>query len=106
MISRPPRTKSQRNGKYLALTALVKNCSGLFFLLHWGELKTDGKHYEFGGVPGNLLLIIFLPFVVYSLYFCLRYNDGLLIPAGITLEDVRRPKRPARPPERNTQCVG
>jgi len=52
-------------------------------------MKTGGKHYEFGGVPGNLLLIIFLPLIVYYLYFCLRYNHGRLIPAGISGKDIR-----------------
>jgi protein-S-isoprenylcysteine O-methyltransferase Ste14 len=52
-------------------------------------MKTGSKRYDFGGVPGNLLLIIFLPFIVYYLYFCLRYNHGQLVPAGITVKDIR-----------------
>ena len=47
------------------------------------------KGYDFGGVPGNLALIVVLPVIVYYLYFCLRFNDGRLIPAGITGQDLR-----------------
>jgi protein-S-isoprenylcysteine O-methyltransferase Ste14 len=52
-------------------------------------MRDRKEHYDFGGVPGNLALIVFLPLIVYYLYFCLRFNDGRLFPAGITQEDVR-----------------
>ncbi len=40
----------------------------------------DGKKLDFGGVPGNLGLIIGLPVTVYYLYFCVRFNGGALLP--------------------------
>jgi protein-S-isoprenylcysteine O-methyltransferase Ste14 len=52
-------------------------------------MKPGGKHYEFGGVAGNLVLIIALPLIVYYLYFCLRFNEGRLIPAGLAARDLR-----------------
>lgn len=52
-------------------------------------MKTGPKRYDFGGVPGNLVLIIFLPVIVYYLYFCLRFNDGRLFPVGITAQVLR-----------------
>lgn len=36
--------------------------------------------YEFGGIPGNLGLIIGLPILTYYLYFCIRFNNGAIIP--------------------------
>ncbi len=38
------------------------------------------KKYEFGGPVGALLLMVLLPAVVYYLYFCIRFNNGALIP--------------------------
>jgi protein-S-isoprenylcysteine O-methyltransferase Ste14 len=52
-------------------------------------MKTGKERYDFGGVPGNLALLIFLPIIVYYLYFCLRFNDGRLLPAGIDRQDLR-----------------
>ena len=40
--------------------------------------------YEFGGRTGNLLLLLFLPLLVYYLYFCLRFNGGDLLPLSVT----------------------
>ena len=52
-------------------------------------MKKGKEQYDFGGVAGNLALIVFLPIIVYYLYFCLRFNDGGLFPAGITSQDLR-----------------
>ena len=46
-------------------------------------MKSGKNHYDFGGIAGNLVLIVVLPLIVYYLYFCLRFNDGRLFPAGI-----------------------
>lgn len=35
---------------------------------------------EFGGVPGNLALIVGLPLATLYLYFAVRWNDGALLP--------------------------
>jgi len=51
-----------------------------------GKVK---ERLDFGGVPGNVVLMVFLPVVVYYLYFCLRFNNGGLIPAGVTAEAWR-----------------
>jgi hypothetical protein len=65
------------------------NCRRLFSRTTLGGMKTDEKRYDFGGVPGNLVLIIFLPVIVYYLYFCLRFNGGRLLPVGITAQVLR-----------------
>ena len=45
--------------------------------------KRGGKsNYEFGGPPGNIILMIGLPAAVYYLYFCVRFNGGAIIPAS------------------------
>jgi protein-S-isoprenylcysteine O-methyltransferase Ste14 len=44
---------------------------------------------DFGGVPGNLALIVALPLIVYYLYFCLRFGGGRLFPAGVAPADLR-----------------
>ena len=36
---------------------------------------------DFGGVAGNLALLVALPIGTAYLYFCARFNDGRLIPA-------------------------
>lgn len=45
-------------------------------------IKKRGAHrkYEFGGPPGNIILMIGLPVAVYYLYFCVRFNGGALLP--------------------------
>ena len=61
------------------------------------ERKIDRKwyQYEFGGMPGNLALIILLPLIVYYMYFCVAFNDGLLIPhSGTKLSDFMEAIRP------------
>ena len=41
---------------------------------------------EFGGAVGNLALLIGLPALATYLYFCVRFNDGRLIPGpGVEL---------------------
>lgn len=52
-------------------------------------MNGNKQHFEFGGRPGNLALIIFLPLLVYYLYFCLRFNGGDLLPFGVTSGDLR-----------------
>jgi Delta14-sterol reductase len=47
------------------------------------------ERLDFGGVPGNVALMVFLPLIVYYLFFCLRFNDGRLIPAGVTVQTLR-----------------
>ena len=42
----------------------------------------EGKRdkLEFGGVPGNLLIILGLPVLTAYLFFAVRFNDGALLP--------------------------
>jgi Delta14-sterol reductase len=40
----------------------------------------EERRYEFGGPAGNLLMMIGLPAAVYYLYFCVRFNGGMIIP--------------------------
>jgi protein-S-isoprenylcysteine O-methyltransferase Ste14 len=40
----------------------------------------ERKSLEFGGVPGNLLMIFGLPVFTAYLYFCVRWNGGALLP--------------------------
>ena len=41
---------------------------------------------EFGGAAGNLALLVGLPAATFYLYFCVRFNDGRLIPGpGVEL---------------------
>lgn len=47
------------------------------------DKQKANQRYEFGGVPGNILLIVALPLLVYYLYFCLRFNGGRLLPLGV-----------------------
>jgi delta14-sterol reductase len=37
--------------------------------------------YEFGGPVGTVIWTVFLPVVVYYLYFCVRFNGGALLPS-------------------------
>jgi len=42
---------------------------------------TDHKQkLEFGGVPGNLAMIIGLPIFTAYLFFAVRFNDGAVLP--------------------------
>ena len=51
---------------------------------------SEGKEkFDFGGVAGNIALMVFLPAMVYYLYFCLRFGNGRLIPCGVTVQDLR-----------------
>jgi len=52
------------------------------------EKKKNNQKYEFGGVPGNILLIVALPFLVYYLYFCLRFNEGRLLPLEVKIGEI------------------
>ena len=40
------------------------------------------RKYEFGGPAGNLVMMIGLPAAVYYLYFCVRFNGGMLVPGA------------------------
>ncbi len=51
-------------------------------------MKKPQERYDFGGVPGNLVLLVLLPAIVYYLYFCLRFNDGRLFPAGVSRQEL------------------
>jgi delta14-sterol reductase len=42
--------------------------------------KAPNALLEFGGAPGNALLIVLLPLLTYGFFFLVRFNDGALLP--------------------------
>jgi len=45
-------------------------------------MSHDKQKLEFGGVPGNLLLILGLPAITYYFWFAVRFNGGALLPSA------------------------